>query len=218
MTLLELLHLLKKHLKLCIALPVICALATAVFSFAFLANTYTSSVSMYVLTRSTTSNNTSSLSSTDLSASQMLTNDVATLIKSDRIESDTASALGLRNLDAYKISVTSQTTTRVLSVSVTGKNAADTADVANKLAETTDNVAREVMDVQAINVIDKATEASSPSGPPRLMYTAVAFLAGIFLAIAIVVVMDMTNTKVRNAEELEELLDVPVIGRIPVIR
>ena len=219
MTLLELLHLLKKHLKLCIALPIICALATAVFSFVFLANTYTSSVSMYVLTRSNTTNSTSSsLSSTDLSASQMLTNDVATLIKSDRIESDTASALGLRNLNGYKISVTSQTTTRVLSVSVTGKNASETADVANKLAETTDNVAREVMDVQAINVIDKATEASSPSGPPRLMYTAVAFLAGIFLAIAIVVVMDMINTRVRNAEELEELLGIPVIGRIPVIR
>lgn len=40
MTLLELFALLKKHLKLVISLPIACALATAVFSWAFLPNTY----------------------------------------------------------------------------------------------------------------------------------------------------------------------------------
>lgn len=216
MTLLELIHLLEKHLKLCIVSPIVCALATAVFACVFLPNTYTSSVSMYVLTRST--DQASSLTSTELSASQMLTNDVVGLIESDRVKADTASALSLNNLNDYKISVTSQTTTRVITISVTGKSSQETARVANALAETTDSIAREVMDVKAVNVIDKAVEATSPSGPNRVMYTAVAFLAGIFLAIAIVVVMDTMNTRVRNPEELEEMLDVPVIGRIPKIR
>ena len=40
MTLLELLQIIKKHLKLCIALPIIFALVTAVFSYVALANTY----------------------------------------------------------------------------------------------------------------------------------------------------------------------------------
>ena len=216
MTLLELIHLLKKHLKLCIVLPIACALATAVFACAFLPNTYTSSVSMYVLTRST--DQASSLTSTELSASQMLTNDVVGLIESDRVKADTASALSLNNLNDYKISVTSQTTTRVITISVTGKSSQETARVANALAETTDGIAREVMDVKAVNVIDKAVEATNPSGPNRVMYTAVAFLVGIFLAIVIVVVMDTMNTRVRNPEELEEMFDVPVIGRIPKIR
>ena len=74
------------------------------------------------------------------------------------------------------------------------------------------------MDVRAVNAIDKAAEPSSPSGPPRAMYTAVAFLAGIFLAIAIVVLIDMVNTRVRSAEEAEELLGLPIIGRIPTIK
>lgn len=216
MTLLELFQLLKKHLKLVIVLPIVCALVTAVISWTFLPNTYTSSVSMYVLTR--TNETTSALTSTDLTASQMLTNDVAKLIKSDRIENDTASKLQMRSLKDYKIEVSSETTTRVIAVSVTGKSAQTAAIVANGLAETADSVAREVMDIQAINVIDKATEATAPSGPNRVMYTAVGLLAGLFLAIAIVVLMDMTNTRVRDADELEELLDVPIIGRIPVIK
>ena len=216
MTLLELLKLLRKHLKLVIVLPVLCAAATAAVAWLVLPNSYTSSTSMYVLTRANESN--SALTNSDLSASQMLTNDVAKLIKSDRIESDTADKLQMKNLDGYKIAVSSETTTRVITVSVTGKSAQTAAIVANGLAETTDSVAREVMDIKSINVIDKAVEASTPSGPPRAMYTAVAFLAGIFLAIAIVVVMDMLNTRVRSADELEELLGVPVIGRIPTIK
>lgn len=216
MTLLELLKLLRKHLKLVIVLPILCAAATAAVSWLVLPNTYTSSTSMYVLTRANESN--SALTNSDLSASQMLTNDVAKLIKSDRIENDTADKLQMSNLDGYKIQVSSETTTRVITVSVTGKSAQTAAIVANGLAETTDSVAREVMDIKSINVIDEAVEASSPSGPPRAMYTAVAFLAGIFLAIAIVVVMDMLNTRVRSADELEELLGVPVIGRIPTIK
>ena len=130
MTLLELFALLKKHLKLVISLPIACALATAVFSWAFLPNTYTSTVSMYVLTRA--NENTSVLTSTDLTASQMLTNDVATLIKSDRIESDTASKLQMDSLKGYDVRVSSETTTRVITVSVTGKSAQATAIVAKR--------------------------------------------------------------------------------------
>lgn len=216
MTLLELIHLLKRHLKLCIVLPVACALATAVVSWAFLPNTYTSSVSLYVLTRSYDQE--SSLTNSDLSASQMLSDDVAQLILSNRVKTDTASNLSLKDLRDYKISVASESTTRVITISVTGQSAQNVALVANGLAETTDSVAREVMDVKAVNVIDKAVEATKPSGPNRVMYTAIAFLVGIFLVVAIVVVMDMMNTRVRNAEELEGMLEVPVIGRIPKIR
>lgn len=216
MTLLELLKLLRKHLKLVIALPIVCALATAAVSWLLLPNTYTASVSMYVLTKS--GSETSAISNADLSASQMLTNDVATLIKSDRVVADTASALQMSSLRGYDIDVDSATTTRVITLSVTGESAQSVAIIANKLAQTTDSVAREVMDLQSVNVIDQAAEPTSPSGPPRAMYTAVAFLAGIFLAVAIVVVLDMLNTRVRSAEEAEEQLGLPIIGRIPTIK
>lgn len=67
------------------------------------------------------------------------------------------------------------------------------------------------MDIQSVNVIDKAVAPVNPSGPNRPMYVAVALMAGLFLAVAIVVVADMLNTKVRRVEEVEELLGLPVI-------
>ena len=215
MTLLELIKLIRKHLALVVALPIVCAVATAAFAWLALPNQYSSSDSMYVLTKASAEG---SLASTDLSASQQLANDVATLITDERVAEDTASALQMDSLKGYKISVASESTTRIVTLTVTGESAQSVAIIANQLAATTDSVAQEVMDVQAINAINEAKEPAAPSGPPRAMYTAVAFLAGIFLAVAIVVVIDMVNTRVRSAEEAEELLGLPVIGRIPTIK
>ena len=216
MTLLELLQLLKKHLTLVVALPVICAVVMALFSIIGMRDTYTASTSMYVL--ATSAESTTSALSSELSASQMLTNDVATLIQSDRVLNDAADSLGLENLDDYDISVASETTTRVITLSVTGKDAEGAANVANALAESVSGVAQEVMEIQSVNVIDQAPTPEAPSGPNRLLYVAVAFVAGLFVAVAIVVLMDVLNTRVRGAEEVEQMLGIPVIGRIPAMR
>lgn len=213
MTLLELFTLLKKHLRLVVMLPVACAVVMALASLLFMRDTYTATTDMYVLASS--SQGGSSALSSDLSASQMLTNDVATLLKSDRVTADAAKELKLEDLSAYKISVTSETTTRVISLSVTGVDPQGTANVANALANNVSQVAQEVMSVESVNVIDEAPVPTAPSGPNRPLYIMVAAMAGLFVAVALVVLADMIDTRVRGVDEVEKLLGVPVIGRIP---
>lgn len=215
MTLLELFQLLKKHLKLVIILPVVCALAMGVASFTMMKNTYTASTSMYILARSGSENTTNQYS--DLSASQMLANDVATLLDSDAVTTGAAKALSLKSLSGFKTSITSETTSRVITLSVTGSDPQATARVANAMAEQVSSVAQEVQMAESINVIDRAEAPTAPSGPNRMLYIAVALMGGLFMAVAIVVLMDMLNTRVRSAEDAEELLGIPVIGRIPTM-
>lgn len=217
MTLLELFQLLKKHLQLVIVLPLVCALAMAVASFALMRNTYTAETSMYILAN-TSESQSQGANYTDLTASQLLANDVARLLESDRVEKDTAAALGLEDLSAYDVSVASETTTRVVTLSVTGPNAEGVADVANEMARQVSIVAQDVQVADSINVIDEAVSPDAPSGPNRPLYVAVALLAGLFLAVAIVVLMDMLDTRVRSSEDVEELLGIPVVGRIPAMK
>ncbi len=216
MTLLELMKLLRKHLRLVIVLPIVCALATAVVSWGFMADQYTATVSAYVLQKSDQTNGSTNYS--DLSASQMVANDVAELAQTQDVKDKTAEKLRVESLKDAKISVTSSTTTRVIQLSVTTTDADSAAVVANEYVETISEIAQSKMGLQGVNTIDSAKTPTAPSGPNRPLYVAVALLAGLFLAIAIVVVMDMINTRVRNAEEAEELLGVPVIGRIPKIK
>ena len=217
MTLLELLHLLRKHLRLVVLLPVACALVMGVYSYLFMSNTYTASTSMYVLALNQDATASTSLS-TDLSASQMISNDVSTLLTSDRALAETAEDLALEDLDDYDVSVTSETTSRVIGLTVTGPDPQTAADVANHLVANVSGIAQEVMSIESVNPIDQATAPEAPSGPNRPLYVADALMAGLFLAVAIVVVEDMLNTKVRGQEEVEELLGIPVIGRIPAMR
>lgn len=214
MALLELFQLLKKHLKLVITLPVVCAIVMGIASFAMMDNTYTATTSMYILAKT----DGGQMSYNDLSASQMLSNDIATLLDSDSVKSGAAKDLGLSDLDDYKIAVSSETTTRVITLSVTGTDAKETAKVARAMANSVSTVAQNVGAAQSINVVDEAKTPESPSGPKRLLYVAVAFLAGVFIAIAYVVLADILNMRTRGAEEAEELLGIPVVGRIPAMK
>ena len=159
-----------------------------VVSFTMMDNTYTATTSMYILAK-TDGGQTSYYN--DLSASQMLSNDIATLLDSDSVKSGAAKELGLSSLADYKVSVTSETTTRVISLSVTGAS----PDGANAMANSVSTVAQDVDAAQAVNVIDKAKVPTQPSGPNRKLYIAVAALAGLFVAVAIVVLLDMLNTR-----------------------
>lgn len=217
MTLLELFQLLRRHLKLVILLPLVSAIVVGVFSFLFMKNTYTATTSMYILVNSSNTQN-QATNYNDLTTSQMIANDVATLLQSDIVTTNTAKSLDLQNLSAYKTSVTSETTSRLITLSVTGTDAEGAANVANAMAKQVSDVAQNVKMADSINVIDKAVAPKTPSGPNRLLYTAVAFLGGLFVAVAIVVLMDMLNTRVRSAEDAEQLLGVPVIGRIPLMK
>ncbi|MGE9973981.1 YveK family protein [Collinsella sp. SGI.178] len=173
MALLELFQLLKKHLKLVITLPVVCAIVMGIASFAMMDNTYTATTSMYILAKT----DGGQMSYNDLSASQMLSNDIATLLDSNSVKSGAAKDLGLSDLDDYKIAVSSETTTRVITLSVTGTDAKETAKVARAMANSVSTVAQNVGAAQSINVVDEAKTPESPSGPKRLLYVAVAFLA-----------------------------------------
>lgn len=218
MTLLELFKLLRKHLALVIVLPIVLAVATAGVSWGLLDNQYTAKVSVYVLNSKEKEGTANTTAYNDLTASQLMANDIATLAKSDTVQEKTAQSLGMESLKDYKISVESSTTTRVIDISVTAEKAEAASIVANEIAKVLSTVAQQVMGVESVNVVDQAKVPVEPSGPSRVMYTAVAFLAGIFLAVAVVVVLDMLNTRVRNPEEAEELLGLPIIGRIPTIK
>lgn len=217
MTLLELLTLLRKRLALVIALPVICALVTAMFCWGFMPNEYTAETSIYALSKTSGNGGDADVvTSSDLSASQMLANDFAELAKNEQIRDETAQAIGLNSLADFKIAVSSSTTTRVIKVAVTGKDPESAALVANKLTDEISETAVRIMNVEAVNIVSEAKVPTSPSGPSRMLYTLVAFLAGLFVAIAIVVIMDMLNTTIRDDAEATELLEAPVIGRFPL--
>lgn len=218
MTLLELLGLLRKNLKLVIILPIICAVAAAAVCWGLMPDQYTSEVSIYALTNSLNSSDneaTTNSDYSDLQSSQLLANDFVELADNDQLKTDVATTCGLSSLDDFDVDVQSSTTTRVIKVSVTYTDPQLAAQVANTFATQLGTTAKRVMGVQAVNIVSPAEVPQSPSGPSRALYTLVALIAGLFVAIVIVVIRDMVNTRIRSDKDIEDLLQIPVIGRFP---
>ncbi|MDO4596407.1 MAG: Wzz/FepE/Etk N-terminal domain-containing protein [Coriobacteriaceae bacterium] len=215
MTLLELLQLLKKHLKLVLLLPVCTAAIMGVASLTLMDNTYTSNASLYIISKS---QDVAVNNYTELSAAQLLATDVASIVKSETVLSGAASDMGLASLDGYSIEVNTATSSRVISLSVTGKDAKKTCDVTNAIADNVSKVAKSVGIADGVNVIDKAEVATAPSGPNRKLYVVLAFAGGFLLAVGGIVLRDMLNTRVRGGDEAERLLGIPVIGRFPAVK
>ncbi len=216
MTLLELIDLLKKRVVLVIALPLIFAAVAGAYCYLVMPNEYTASTSMYVLY--TRFDDAPSADGSSLSTSQMIANDVAKLFSSDRIRRETVEATGLSSLSEYSVNVESSSNTRVITLRVTGPDPQSAAAVANAMAEKVSDIAQEVMRVDAVNVLDSAQVPQRPSGPRRGMRVVVSALAGLFVAIAIAVIIDALDTRVRNADEIPGLLGAPVIGRFPEVK
>ena len=176
MTLLELLELLRKKWYLVLVFPLVFAGATAAYCWGFMTNNYTANVSLYVLTQTTNAADGSGrVTSSDTSASQQLANDLAKIAKTSTVKSSTASALGMSDLKGFDVGVTSDTTSRVITLTVTGKSPEGAASVANELADRTSKAAIDAMKLDAVNIIDRASVPENPSGPNRVMYTAVSY-------------------------------------------
>lgn len=215
----DLLGAFKKHLRLIIILPIICMVVAGLVS-TVLPDEYTAETTMYVLSRSDDSDTRSSSSSvqSDLSAGQMISNDVVNIIKSDRVKSDVASQLGLDNLNGFDLDVTNSNDTRVITLKVTGRDAQQSADVANAIVSDVSNVASDVMKVESVNVIDEAKVPNQPSGPNRLRITLIGLVLGFVVAYGIAILREALNRRVTSDEDIEQLIDVPVIGHFQELK
>ena len=218
MTLLELLHLLRRHIKLVIILPVLCTLVAAVYCWGLMQNQYTASTSLIVYSELDSKVELNDSTYVVLNGSQLPVDDLAALVSDEQLQNKVTSQLNKDDLGGYDVTVEKSASSRVMSISVTGEGASTVATIANKMADVIIDTAKEVKEISAVNVISEAQSPEKPSGPNRLLYVAVAFMVALFIAVALVVLMDMLNTRIRNEHEAVELLGVPVIGRFPEVK
>lgn len=206
MTLKELIDLLRVHLRLLLAITFGATLLVAVVSF-IIPNSYTASVSMQVISESG-----------DPSQAQSMANDIAALLATDGVKTTAAEDVKLADAAAYSVSVESSTTSRVIGLSVEGPDADTAGKLCARIATNVSKQATSDMGVASLYDSSSADPSVGVSGPPRKQYIAIAFLGGLFAAVALIVCVDMVRPRVHSVEEASELLDgMPVVGRIPQV-
>ena len=203
------------HIVLVVIIPLFAVIAAAYVCWNVIPKTYTAETTLYVLTRS----DTESLSYNELTVSTQLVNDYQELAESRRVLSGAAEMLGMdfaQMKKEFDISVDSTTSTRLITLQVTGESAAQVANLANAMATQLSECITDVTNVENINVVDQAIPPIEPSGPKSLQIIAVAGAAGLFLSAMFAIILEMVNVKILTREDVQEYLGVSVLAQIPL--
>lgn len=179
MTILDLMRLIQRHLKLVIALPIIFAVVALAYSF-FIQASYTATANF--------------ITNGDLAFAQGLASKEATSYAKSGVQ----------------ISCSSQSSSRQVTISATGSDATQCIEAANTVA----NNAVSQYKSSSSSVIATVTEATSAvrNTPSPLRVAATAFALGLFVAICIVVLIDIAKAPIKSREDAENACELPVLG------
>lgn len=102
----------------------------------------------------------------------------------------------------------------VMSVTVNSTNPALAAAMANEVPEVFGNELKRIAKVDGIEVIDTATVPVVPISPNKIKNIIMAAVVGIVISIFIVLLLEVLDNKVKTVEDIEEYLELPVLGSI----
>ncbi|MGN1147557.1 MAG: YveK family protein [Lachnospiraceae bacterium] len=187
------------------------------FSRFVITPTYESTTRIVILNKQSTSN---TLTYSDLQMGTQLTKDYEQLIKSRTVVEQVLATFGMdMSYEAFlnKLDVTTPSDTRIIDITVTDPDPL----LAKELVDEVRNVAaeriKEVMDVEAVNLVDEGNVAYEPSNPNVVKWTLLGLLLGGFLAAAVVVIRFLLDDTIKSSEDVEKYLGLSTLALIPVV-
>lgn len=204
---LELFHVLLNKFWIILLAGIIAGLAFIGGTILFITPQYESTTKMYVLSKQ------------DMQTSLSLTKDYAELIKSRTV---TEGVIAQLNLDLTheellkKMAVDSATDTRILSITVTDADPYEACKIANAIRDVAANHIKNVMDIDAVNVVETANIPDQQSSPSISKNGIIGVLLGVLLSVAIILIAYISNDTVKTQEDVEKYLGLSVLGTIPL--
>lgn len=212
--LLDLFHWLKKRFRLLLAACVISALTGALFTLLFVDVEYKASTRIYVLNRSSDA----IIMASDYSVANYLVSDYTVLITGENVTNEVIEQLGLKmsaSQLAKQISVSAIDSTRILQIEVVDTDPKRAADIANCTREISSRQIKEIMDVDAVNLVYEASVPQERSGPNLGKNTVLATFVGFVLTLGVMLIFYAVDDSLRTEEDVERFLGLRVLGVIP---
>lgn len=193
---------------------VICAVVAFSY-FKFIADEqYTSTTQIYIM--DTASEN---INYSDVTMYTSLLNDCLQIIKTTPVMEQVIAELGLDMTAGElsgKVSATKEGDSRIISISVVDGSPIVAKRIADSVATASAQRIEEVVGKQIVNVVQQASVPTSPSSPATMRNTVLAFLIGVFVTCAVIVVRHIMDDTIKVADDIEKYLGITVIGTIPL--
>ena len=198
----------------------IVGILTAAIGFAIsafvLTPKYQSTTKVYILNKS---NDKDTVTVSDTQLATYLTKDFKELIKSRTVLETVVNECNLKETAEAlngKISVGNTQDTRIISISVKDENPERAQYIANAVREVAAIHLREVMDLEAVNVVEEANLPKQPVEPSKRKFTLIGFLIGAVITIAILIIRYYLDDSIKTSEDVERYLGMTTLATIPM--
>lgn len=178
---------------------------------------YSSSVMLYVNSKSVSVGNLS-ISGSDLSTARSLISTYSVILKNRTTMEQVIADSGLNYTPGQllgMVSTSAVNNTEVFKITVTATNAEEARDLANSMARVLSDRVSDVIDGSSMRVVDNAVVEPWKVSPNISSYTAKGLLAGFVLACAILVLLELLDDLIHDEDYLLETYDIPVLAKIP---
>lgn len=213
--LLELLGVLLGQIWLILGVGLMTALIAFAVSRFVVTPTYESTTKIYILNK----DENTTVTYTDVQLGSQLTKDYAELISSRYVLEEVIQSLGLdleyKGLQG-KVSVSTPEGTRVIYITVKDNDPVMAMNIANSVREAASRHIENVMDIDAVNVVETANMPMRKSSPNCMRWTFIGGILGCFLVGAIVLIRFLMDDTIKSSEDVEKYLELTTLALIPI--
>ncbi|MDE7198193.1 MAG: protein-tyrosine kinase [Lachnospiraceae bacterium] len=214
--LLEIISILLNRFWVIFGVALLAAAAGFMISKFVLTPTFESTTKIYILNKSENTTVTYS----DVQMGTQLTKDYAELINSRYVLETVIGQLSLPEMEykdlLKKVSVHTPTDTRIVSITVTDYDPQQAQDIANCIREVAGEHIQNVMDIEAVNVVEEANLPTVKAGPSVIKWTAVGGILGVFLVCAVILIHYLLDDSIKSSEDVEKYLGLSTLALIPI--
>ncbi len=212
--LLEVFHILLGRAWLIISAGLFTALVCLLLSSFILTPYYESTTRIYILNKTENA----AVSYSDVQIGTQLTKDYAELINSRYVLEEVIQKLSLdmeyKEL-LKKVSVETPADTRIVAITVENTDPVKAMETANCIREVAGSHIQNVMDIEAVNVVEQANMPTEKAGPSVMKWTAIGGMAGILLVCAVVLIRYLMDDTIKSSEDVEKYLSLSTLALIP---
>ena len=198
----------------------IVSLATAAIAFSIaafvLTPKYKSTTKVYILSKSG-NNDTVTVSDTQLA--NYLTKDFKEMVKSRSVLETVIQECNLPESAgtlASNISVSNTTDTRIVGISVKDPDPERAQYLANAVREVAAIHLQEVMDLEAVNMVEEANLPTTPVEPSKKKFTLIGFMIGFVITCVALIINYYMDDSIKTSEDIEKYLGMTTLATIPM--
>ena len=176
---------------------------------------YNSTTRVYVVNQK---KDNQAITTQDVQLGTLLVKDYKEIILSNSVMSDVVSKNKLQITPgelAKKISVDAPKDTRIISITATDKDPQKARDLANAVREVSADKIKEVTKIEDVTTLEQAEAALTPSSPNVFKNSVLAALLGFILAVGGVVLIELMDDRIKRPEDIEETMNLVLLGVIP---